>query len=81
MSKDELFVARYAMIDPLTGRPGGDYLRVGSRELGSVKSIADLEYLRAEKDHPENPAFHMRRMFYTGSPFGEDILKLIEDAA
>lgn len=72
-------VSRYALKDPLTGDMGGDFLRVGDRELGDVRIAADLEYLRAKRDHPSNPAFNMRRMFFTGSPYGKEILELFDE--
>jgi hypothetical protein len=54
----------------------GDYLRVGDVSLGDFRDLVDAEYASAKAKHPENPAFHMRRMFYTGSPYGKEILKL-----
>jgi hypothetical protein len=72
-------VSRYAILDPLTGDMGGDFLRVGDRELGDVRIAGDLEYLRAKRDNPSNPAFHMRRMFFTGSPYGKEILELFDE--
>ena len=71
-------VLRYSIIDPLTGNMGGDYLSVGDRELGDVRIAAELEYLRAKRDHPSNPAFNMRPMFFTGSPYGKEILELFD---
>lgn len=67
-------VERYAVAG-IAGRPSGDFLRVGGVDLGSRKA-ADLEYARAKADHPENPAFYMRPMFYSGSPYGREILAL-----
>lgn len=56
----------------------GDYLRVGGVELGPTNIASGLEYERAKVLHPENPAFHMRGMFFTGSPHGQEILDLFE---
>lgn len=71
-----LIVSRYGKTDPITGLPSGDYLRVGNHDLGEFGDILDAEYERAKVVHPSNPAFHMRPMFYTGSPFGAEILEL-----
>jgi hypothetical protein len=48
----------------------GDYLRVGDVDLGDFRDLVDAEYLRA------GSAAHMRPMFYSGSPFGAEILQL-----
>jgi hypothetical protein len=72
-------VSRYGIADPLTRSVGGDYLRVGDRELGDVRIAGKLEYLRAKRDNPSNPAFHKRGMFFTGSPYGKEILELFEE--
>ena len=71
-------VSRYSLKDPLTGGMKGDFLRVGDRELGDVRIAGNLEYLRAKREHPSNPAFHMRPMFFTGSPYGKEILELFD---
>jgi hypothetical protein len=68
----DLKVHRYAKIDTLTGLPSGDFMRVGMRDLGEFRDIVDAEYRRA------GSAFHMRPMFYTGSPFGAEILGLAD---
>ncbi len=56
--------------------PSGDFLRVDGIELGETRASGDLEFQRAKERHPDNPAFHMRPMFYTGSPYGAEILAL-----
>lgn len=67
-----LQVSRYCLIDPVTKRPSGDYLRVGDRDLGPFRDLVDAEFKRA------GSAFHMRPLFYTGSPFGAEILELAD---
>ena len=39
--------------------------------LGDVRDLVDAEYDRA------GSAFHLRPMWYTGSPFGAEIVKLL----
>jgi hypothetical protein len=73
---DSLTVVRYTVWDELTNIPLGDYLRVGDHDLGQFRDIVGAEYARAKVEHPENPAFHMRPMFHTGSGFGAEILDL-----
>ncbi len=68
----DLQVSRYGIIDPVTKRPSGDFLRVGDRDLGPFRDIVDVEYARA------GSAYAMRPMFYTGSPFGAEILALAD---
>ena len=63
---------------PVTKRPSGDYLMVGDRDFGSFRDLVEAEYQRAKAENPANPAFVMRPMWYTGSPFGEEILKLAD---
>lgn len=69
-------VERYGVWSESTKTVSGDYLRVGGVDL-DLRHIVDLEYARAAREHPENPGFHMRPMFYTGSPYGEEIMKLL----
>jgi len=76
----DLKVIRYCMIDPVTGGPTGDYLRVGNTEV-NLREAVNLEYQRARRAHPENPAFNMRPMFHTGSRYGREILALFENLA
>lgn len=73
-------VSRYCRVDPVTERPAGDFLKVGDTDLGGFRDLVDAEYRRAAKERPDNPAYAMRRMFFTGSPFGRDILALAEGA-
>ena len=54
----------------------GDYLKVGDVDLGDFKDLVDWEYNRAKAEHAENPAFNMRPMWYTGSPYGQEILDI-----
>ena len=69
-------VERYGIWNDSTQSVSGDYLRVNGIELGDVRASADLEYKRCQREHPDNPAFHMRPMFYTGSPYAKEILAL-----
>ncbi len=69
-----MLVERYST--PGEFGPSGDFLRVDGTELGETRASADLEFKRAQERHPDNPAFHMRQMFYTGSPYGAAILAL-----
>ena len=68
-------VERYCQWDGGTGRRTGDFLRIGGVEF-DLRAVVQLEYERAKRDHPHNPAFHMRPMFYTGSPHGAEITAL-----
>lgn len=72
----ELIVSRYSKTDPITGMPSGDHLRVGKHDLCAFSDIVNAEHERAKAECPRNPAFNMRPMFYTGSPFGAEILQL-----
>lgn len=69
-------VTRYSTRDPVTGLPSGDFIQVGSIDLGSVHALVTAEYQRAKAICPRNPAFAMRPMWFTGSPFGAEILEL-----
>lgn len=80
MTAASICVTRYSIVDPVTGTPSGDFLRVGDCDFGAFSHLVAAEYARAKKSHPENPAFHMRPMFYTGSPFGAEILQLAQEA-
>ena len=71
-------VVRYAIINPVTGRPSGDYLSVDGVDL-DARHVSKLEFERAKRLHPENPAYHMRGMFYTGSPYADEINELVEE--
>lgn len=75
----DLFVTRYSKWLSDFRPWSGDYLRVGNTDLGEFQDIVEAEYQRAKADHPANPAFHMRPMFYTGSPFGAEILALARE--
>jgi hypothetical protein len=74
MSK--LAVTRYGFWDPVMKAHSGDRLSVGDIDLGEFRDISDAEYRRAAAANAGNPAFHMRPMFFTGSPFGAEILEL-----
>jgi hypothetical protein len=76
-----LTVSRRGRFNPITNSVDGDFLAVGGVLLGDCRDIASLEYNRAKAAHPENPAFYMRPMFYTGSPFGAEILFLVGGGA
>jgi hypothetical protein len=67
------------MADLSVFRTCNDCLQVGGVNVGSLVALAHAEYKRAQQEHPENPAFHMRRMFYTGSPYGAEILQLAKE--
>jgi|GEM_PF-3535057 len=41
-----------------------------------LATLVKFEFARARRLHPENSAFAMRPLFYTGSPFGREILEL-----
>lgn len=69
-------VERYCQFCPVTRGPSGDFLRVGPIDLGGIRDIVEAEYRRAAEERPDNPAFAMRPMFFTGSPFGAEILAL-----
>lgn len=72
----DLTVTRYTRYDERTKRMSGDFLTVGDIDLGEFRDIVEAEYQRAAKEQPDNPAFAMRRLFFTGSPFGREILEL-----
>lgn len=74
-----MIVERYCTFDPVSGCPSGDYLRVGGVDLGCFRDLIEAEYQRAKRDHPENPAFHMRPMFASGSGFGREIMALVRE--
>ena len=74
----DLSVVRYAKWDKLQNRPSGDYLCVGTFELGHVSVAGNLEFERAKRVNPRNPAGAKRPMFYTGSPYGAEILALFD---
>lgn len=69
-------VVRHSGWNEAQGRASGDFLSVGGVDLGGFGDIVDAEYRRAAEDHPENPAFHMRPMFRTASPWGREIWAL-----
>ena len=75
MSKD-FHVARYSRLCPITRWWSGDFLQVGETDLGGFRDLIEAEYRRAAEERPDNPAFAMRPMFFTGSPFGAEILAL-----
>lgn len=50
----------------------GDFLKVGDIDLGDFRDLADAEYERA------GSASNMRPMFFTGSTYGPEILKLAQ---
>jgi hypothetical protein len=56
----------------------GDYLQVGDIDLGEFCYLTEAEYQRAKAEYPENPAFAMRPMWFTGSAYGREILRLAE---
>ena len=68
----DLTVTRYGFWNESTKTVSGDYLRVGGRDLGETRSIARLEIERAATPRDIRP------MFYTGSPYGAEILALVE---
>lgn len=71
-----MIVERYSILDPVTKQPSGDFLRVDGVDLGSFRDLVDAEIRRAKLEYPENPAFYMRPMWFTGSPFGAEIMEL-----
>ena len=66
-------VSRYHKTDPITGMASGDFLRVGDTDLGSFRDLAHAEFKRA------GSAFGARPMWYTGSPFGKEIMELVRE--
>lgn len=70
---DDLYVIRYGIWNEMTKSVSGDYIRVGDTDLGEFADLRDAEYRRAES------AFNMRPMWWTGSPYGREILKLAEE--
>lgn len=44
----------------------------------SLSQLVDLAFEEAKSYGAENPAFHMPGWFYSGSPYGEQILALTE---
>lgn len=52
-----------------------DGIKIGGRFVGETKALADLEMRRA------GSAAKMRSLFFTGSPYGREILTLAEGAA
>ena len=69
-------VERYGIWNEETQSVSGDFLRVNGIELGHVSKTGDLEFARCQEEHPDNPASHMRPMFFTESPFAAEILAL-----
>lgn len=69
---EEMMVVRYCEYLSESRPFSGDYLKVGDVDLGEFRDIVDAEYKRA------GGAFAMRQMFYTGSPFGTEILELAQ---
>lgn len=63
-------VERFGIWNPTSKTVSGDYLRVDGRSLGEFRDLVDAEFRRA------GSAFHMRPMWYTGSPFADEILEL-----
>ena len=66
----DLTVSRYCKYISEFRPRSGYYLSVGGVELGEFQDIVQAEYKRA------GTAYDMRPMFYTGSPFGAEILEL-----
>lgn len=64
-------VERYGIWNETMQSVSGDMLRVGGVNLGDFRDLVDAEYKRA------GCAFNMRPMFYTGSPFGAQIMELV----
>lgn len=72
MTDCDLHVVRYSLPNPADpSRPSGDFLRVGSVDLGAFRDLVDAEFQRANGN-----AFDMCQMWYTGSPYGAEILAL-----
>lgn len=57
----------------------GDCLTVDGVAL-DLRDMCRREHERAKRLHPDNPAFNMRPMFWTGSPYADEILALLDDA-
>lgn len=72
-----LRVVRYSKAGGIDWRGTGDFISVDGVELGETVSVAALEKARAANIDPVNVSRHMRTMFYTGSPFGDELLELV----
>jgi hypothetical protein len=67
-------VERFALRDPVTKRPSGDFIAIGGVYVGPVRDVADAtEWARCVREHPDNPAFHMRPIFATGAVWPDDL--------
>ena len=76
--KDALRVVRGADFNAVTRRPGAEWFEIdGVRR--DLTALRNAEYQRANSLHPDNPAYHMRPMFYTGSPYADELLALIAE--
>ena len=68
-------VSRWALqnkIDPL--RPSGDFLSIGGKYVGKTRDVMNAtEWHRVLREHPDNPAFHMRPIFRTGAEWPIDL--------
>lgn len=72
----DLCVVRYSKPGGIDWRGTGDFISVGSVELGQTVDVVAREKARAAKIDPANVSKHMRPMFYTGSPYGSELLEL-----
>ena len=70
-------VIRWCIFDPITKQCAGDFLSVDGVQY-DLRKAGDLEYQRAKRDHPQNPAFFMRPMFRTGSPYADEIIAIFK---
>lgn len=74
-----MIVERYGIWNPTTKSFSGDYLRVGGIDLGEFQDLVEAEFRRAKRAHPENAGFFMRSMWFTGSPYGAEIMALLRE--
>ena len=72
----DLSVTRYSKPGGMYFSGTGDFISVGGKVLGETFAVAALEKERASKIDPVNVSRHMRPMFYTGSPYGAELLEL-----
>jgi hypothetical protein len=66
-------ISRYGIYSESTETVSGDFLAVDGVDLGCFRDLVQAEYCRAAR---ENSA--MRPMWYTGSPFADEIWKLVD---
>ena len=56
--------------------PSGDYLQVGDIDFGYFRDMVEVEFKRVQSKSGKDTMGMMRPMFYSGSPYGIELLKL-----